>query len=95
MILYLAALSSYLDLLPRIGRSNILTSYVETKRPDRELCERIFLDSGAYTAKSSGKEIALRDYIDFCHKHKDAFDVICGLDVIGDPKQSVENQKGV
>jgi len=52
----------------------------------------ILLDSGAYSAKNSGAEIELPEYIEFVREHGWRFKggVIC-LDVIGDRKASYEN----
>lgn len=44
----------------------------------------LFLDSGAFTAKSMGKEISLGEYIDFIIEHQEKVTCYAGLDVIGD-----------
>jgi len=47
---------------------------------------RLILDSGAYTAFSTGSEIDLDAYMEFIHsKHGQRFDEVVGLDVIDDP----------
>jgi len=52
------------------------------------------LDSGAFTAMSSGKVIRLQDYIDFCKKVRDEHQnltEIFALDVIGNGRESLRN----
>lgn len=43
---------------------------------------KIFLDSGAYTAWSQGKEINLNQYIDYCHENEDIIEMAAVLDVL-------------
>jgi hypothetical protein len=88
------------------GMNKILVSYIEVNTPERfnkimpyvkyckeKLNAKIFLDSGAYSAKSLGFKLNLSDYIRFVKKYKKYFDVICSLDVIGDPDQTLDNYK--
>lgn len=52
------------------------------------------MDSGAFSAYNSGKEINLQDYIDCCKSLKDIDDTlteIYALDVIGDWRQTIKN----
>ena len=52
------------------------------------------LDSGAFTAHSSGRPIELSEYIDYIHavRASDAPPLhVFGLDVIGDPERSMRN----
>jgi len=53
----------------------------------------LFLDSGAFSAWSQGKEIKIQEYIDFIKKHEDVIDVYANLDVIGDAKATWKNQQ--
>jgi len=53
----------------------------------------LFLDSGAFTAKSKGVVINLDEYIAFVKENKDYIDVYCNLDVIGDPVATWKNQE--
>ncbi len=53
----------------------------------------LFLDSGAFSAWSQGKEINIQEYIDFVKQHQDIIEVYANLDVIGDPKATWQNQK--
>jgi len=53
----------------------------------------LFLDSGAFSAKSKGASISLDEYILFIKENKPYIDVYANLDVIGDANASWENQK--
>lgn len=59
---------------------------------------QIFLDSGAFSAKSLGIDINVNTYIDYIHRNKDIIKVEDGilmasvLDGIGDPQLTYENQ---
>lgn len=53
----------------------------------------IFLDSGAFSAWAKGEEINLKDYIAFIKKYEKYIEVYANLDVIGDPKATLKNQK--
>jgi hypothetical protein len=52
----------------------------------------LFLDSGAFSAWSQGKEIDIQDYIAFIKEHKDVITTYANLDVIGDPAATWKNQ---
>jgi len=60
---------------------------------------KIFLDSGAFSAKHAGAEIDINQYCHFIKKYEDIFliddgiPVIAGLDVIGDAEQTYHNLK--
>lgn len=52
----------------------------------------IFLDSGAYTNKRSGKEIVtLMDYAQFVDKNRDKLWKYINLDEIGNPQKTIDN----
>lgn len=77
---------------------SMLVSYVNLAAVMRnnvlDVCDEWVLDSGAYSAATSGKEIDLNKYIDDCHrlmKTKKPPKHIFGLDVIGDPEASAKN----
>ena len=53
----------------------------------------LFLDSGAFSAWSQKIEINIYDYIDFIKRHQDVIDVYVNLDVIGDAKRTLKNQR--
>lgn len=52
----------------------------------------LFLDSGAFSAWSQGKQINIDDYIQFIKEHEDVIDVYANLDVIGDAEATWKNQ---
>jgi len=51
----------------------------------------LFLDSGAFSAMTLGAKIDIDEYIEFCRRHGDKFEVIASLDVIGDWKKTKIN----
>ena len=53
----------------------------------------IMLDSGAFSAKNSGDEIGLDDYLAFLDRWKDSFCGYVALDVLGDPVATEQNLK--
>lgn len=60
----------------------------------QELDKRVelFLDSGAYSAWSQGKEINIDDYISFIKENEQVIDVYANLDVIGNAQATWANQ---
>jgi len=52
----------------------------------------LFLDSGAYSAWSQGKEIDIYEYIKFIKEHEEVIDIYSNLDVIGDAEATWKNQ---
>jgi len=53
----------------------------------------LFLDSGAYSAKTQGAVIDIQEYITFVKKYGEYLTVYANLDVIGDPQKTWNNQK--
>lgn len=53
----------------------------------------LFLDSGAFSAFTKGVKIDIQEYIAFIKKNKKYIDVYANLDAIGDPEQTLKNQK--
>lgn len=53
----------------------------------------LFLDSGAFSARSQGAKIDIQEYIQFIKEHEDVIDVYANLDVIGDAKATYKNQR--
>ena len=51
----------------------------------------VLLDSGAFTAKSTGREISLDEYCTFLDKYKSRLKAYLALDVVGDPKGTDDN----
>ena len=54
-------------------------------------CGRLMIDSGAFTAESSGKPILLDAYAEYLERWAGAWDTAVTLDVIGDPKGTRKN----
>ena len=101
MKLYLAgAESTWVAALPGLKNVNVMYSYYHGRKRISELMAMArkyrwgtFVDSGAFSAFTSGVEVDLQEYIEFCHQWKDRFDVIASLDVIGDWKKTAENHQ--
>ena len=70
---------------------NLITKRNRNMPEGRKRVE-LFLDSGAFSAWSQGKEINIEDYIQFIKEHKDVIDVYANLDVIGDAEATWRNQ---
>lgn len=75
------------------GARNLLVSYFNFRHPEKITDERVFLDSGAFTAWSQKKEIDINKYAEFLKEWKDKFEVYANLDVIGDAEATLKNQK--
>ena len=65
---------------------------MESKKEMTKNKVELFLDSGAFSAWSQGKEIKIQDYINFIQEHENTIDVYANLDVIGDVKATWKNQ---
>lgn len=61
----------------------------------RENGDRVFLDSGAFSAFTLGKVIDLPAYVDYCKRNADIIEHASVLDGIGDPLQTYKNQKAM
>lgn len=77
---------------------DILMSYAFHKNADlgavREALgpdQRLMIDSGAFTAFTSGKPIKLEEYAAYLKHWEGAWDYAMSLDVIGDPKGTAKN----
>lgn len=76
---------------------NILASfhYFKSKKDLVRACVQkgfdVFIDSGAFSAANSGKTIDINEYCRFILETKVSF--YAGLDVIGDAKKTLDNQK--
>lgn len=57
--------------------------------------ERVFLDSGAFSAYTQGVVIDLPKYCDFIKRNHDIIEVASVLDAVGDPQKTYENQKAM
>lgn len=78
---------------------NMLLSYAFHDRIDLAQqratmpCGRIMIDSGAFTAHSTGKKITLDGYASFLQEWAGSWDTAVTLDVIGDPKATRANTR--
>ena len=52
----------------------------------------LFLDSGAFSAKTQGVEIDINEYINFIKEHESVIDIYANLDVIGSAEGTWKNQ---
>lgn len=57
--------------------------------------EKVFLDSGAFSAFTQGVQIDLPTYCRFIQENADVIEVASVLDAIGDPAKTFENQKAM
>ena len=96
--LYFAGASSIDDLLQDLGCKRLFSQFNDKSGIKRWIedwdktgrAHTLFIDSGAYTAKTKGVEINLDDYIKYLNERKGRFAVIAPLDVI--PDESKESQ---
>lgn len=58
----------------------------------RQSGERIFLDSGAFSAFTMGVQIDLPGYCDYIKRNADIIEMASVLDAVGDPQKTYENQ---
>lgn len=94
----------YYNILPEHGRRHrdevkwLLESYHYFNKPEqierlRQSGEKVFLDSGAFSAWSQGVQIDLPGYCRFIQQYQDCFTVASVLDVIGSAEGTWENQQ--
>jgi len=69
----------------------ILQDKKNMKRKNKKI--ELFLDSGAFSAKSQGVKIDVQDYISFIKDNENVISVYANLDVIGDAEGTLQNQK--
>jgi hypothetical protein len=83
------------DLHLKMGKTDlpILESYAYKNNVMEafKLTSDVFLDSGAFTAMTQGKDINLDEYIAFIKEHADKVTVYAALDVIGDWRATLKN----
>lgn len=53
----------------------------------------LFLDSGAFSAKTQGVKIDIQDYISFIKENEGVISIYANLDVIGNPEATWKNQQ--
>lgn len=107
MKLYLAGNSQYSGVWEYIAREHekALLSYHYLENEDKPFWQKtlikmkdannkvnLFLDSGAFSAKTQGVEINIEEYIQFIKDHQQYLEVYANLDVIGDPAGTWKNQ---
>lgn len=97
-IYYAAMYGGYYACADAVGRPPLLTSFWDHKRKAYDLNHlrteyrtRSFLDSGAFSAANSGATIDLEEFAAFYLQHRDLFEIVSSLDVIGDPRGSERN----
>lgn len=64
-------------------------SYVDKIRTNGD---KVFLDSGAFSAFTLGKETDIYEYIHYIKRHEDIIEMASVLDGIGDPLKTYHNQ---
>jgi len=90
--------STNFNLLRKDEKSKILGSfhYLSDKQKNElqnyfKRDQKLFLDSGAFSAWSRGVDIDIDKYISFIKDNTDILDIYASLDVIGDEKKSLHN----
>jgi len=63
----------------------------DSRKP--EYCSDLFLDSGAFSAFRKKITLDVKDYASYLKKEGHFWEVIASLDVIGNPVESVKNQR--
>lgn len=95
MILYFAGES--FDAITREEKADVLKSYAYENAAAKVLTEgrktRFFLDSGAFTAFSQGKQVDIQAYAAFIKHHGRHITVAANLDVIGSWEGTKANQR--
>ena len=96
--LYFAGAATVDDLLQDLGCKRLFSQFNDKSSIKRWIEDwdktgrrhTLFVDSGAYTARTKGVEIDLDKYIEYLNENKGRFEVIAPLDVI--PNESKESQ---
>ena len=96
MKIYHSALSLSKDIInPFKGRKiGLLRSFYP--KPDSikpEYCSNLFLDSGAFSAFRKNISLDVHSYASYLEKEGHLWEVVANLDVIGNPIESIKNQK--
>jgi len=78
------------------GGANVLFSYASLKRAGRDSVPNgdfmsVMLDSGAFSAFRSGKQVNIVQYCEFVERSGERIDLYVNLDVIGDAEASMSN----
>ena len=96
--LYFAGAATVDDLLQDLGCKRLFSQFNDKSSIKKWIEDwdktgrrhTLFVDSGAYTARTKGVEIDLDKYIEYLNENKGRFEVIAPLDVI--PNESTESQ---
>tara|TARA_R100000655_G_C2997164_1_gene193818 strand:- start:2207 stop:2947 length:741 start_codon:yes stop_codon:yes gene_type:complete len=80
----------HIDVLRKCGVKNYLTSFFYIKKWGFNTNENVMLDSGGFTARTKGKEIKIKNYIDFINNNNVKLAV--NLDT-NNVKETLSNQK--
>lgn len=91
---YFAGAEPFQDLMHEMNANRFLVSYYSYKKvSEQDPADTVFLDSGAFTAFSQKKVIALEKYGEYLQQWGHMFELYANLDVIGDPEGTYNNQK--
>lgn len=94
MKIYFASYSTSREILEVEGDFGVLVSYVEIKKRGLEKLKiPCVLDSGAFSVFTGKSKHTIDDYIKFCHKNKHNAEWYANFDVIGNAKETYQNQK--
>jgi len=86
-------------MIKECGVKNVLVSFAYMDRfnynlsQTRQDFDKLFMDSGAFTIRESGKDISIHDYLAEVKKQKGIPDVVAQFDVIGDLQKTIANYK--
>lgn len=81
------------ELVPELGLDILASFYTLQKLKPNGLPYPFMLDSGAFSAHNSGKNIDIDAYADYIKRNQDRITHYFNLDVIGNPGASQANQK--
>ena len=98
MLLYFAGAESLYAQMKGVSNAHMLFSYYNLGRSKdisfiEEDGRKYFLDSGAFSAFTQGINVDIDEYIDFIKATRNKWEVVNGLDVIGDWKASAINME--
>lgn len=96
LMYFVAASKDLFETLVECGCKNILISYFYMPKVGDidwiyDQVENLFIDSGAHSAYTLGKEINIDDYYDYLIENKGAFTTAAHFDVVDDLEPTVNN----
>lgn len=74
-------------LLSQLNNRTTINKWLEFKKNNPDAKNKLFIDSGAYTASTLGKVIDIDKYIEYMNEISDYVDIIAPLDVIPTSEQ--------